>query len=95
MRRADGPMSTPRRPAAEVERDADDVDGLHGRGHRRFHDTDMPSPDGATIVVNSVGLRLDRREEVRHLAPLVDHVVARGTGRPASSRGNTRSKNLL
>ena len=29
MRNADGPMSTPRRSAAEIERHADDVDGTH------------------------------------------------------------------
>ena len=47
--------------AAEVERHADDVDGFHQ--HQRIHaarfvilyDTDMPSPDGDTIVVKSDG----------------------------------------
>ena len=64
--------------SAEVERHADDVD----RAQRwllsavfRFTDTDTPSPDGATIVVNRSGLRATVVEEIAHLVALVEHVV--------------------
>ena len=40
-----------------------------------LYDTDIPSPDGDTIVVQSDGLRLDRVQEVSHLAALVHDVV--------------------
>ena len=108
MRSADGPMSTPRRPAAEVERHADDVDRYHrcsapfpgdrhafaGRGHNRR--------EQVRVVV-------DRRKEILHLIALVDHVVSqeeapraavgtRGPGtscNPASMRRGRRSRRPL
>ena len=41
----------------------------------------MPSPDGATIVVNSSGLLSIAVQEVAHLVALVDDVVREETGR--------------
>ncbi len=91
--------------AAEVERHADDVNGLGRHNHfarRQLHRHRHAFAAAATrCVVNSARLVLDRGEEVAHLVLLVDDVVreeqparARGAETPgrrtACSRASTR-----
>ena len=40
-----------------------------------LYDSEIPSPDGDTMVVQSDGIALDRVEKIPHLAALVHHVV--------------------
>ena len=58
--------------------------------------TDMPSPDGETIVVSTAGFGLDGGRGSRVISlPLVDDVVGRGRGRRGRDAGSTRSKKRL
>src|SRR5262249_15861325 len=76
--------------AAEIERHADDVDGLH----LILTDTDMPSLDGITIVVKSRGSFLIASRKSRISVCLFTTLCA--TKSPlAASRGSIRSRKRL
>ena len=85
-----GPHVDPTPPGAEVERYADDVDRLHFV----LYDTDMPSCEGETIVVNSEGWfrMVPRNGSISSF--LLTTLCATNTP-PGVRRGNTRSKNFL
>ena len=76
--------------AAEIQRHADDVDGFH----RSFTDTDMPSPDGETMVETSSGLFKMASRKSPISARLLTTLCATSTPR-GGMRGSTRSRKRL